>query len=172
MKSVNKTRYAILGVLLEGSFSGYEIKSLMGRSTSYFWRESDSTIYPMLKVLAKEGKVRSKTAYVGKKRKEIFSITKAGRKEFKDWLAQPTGSDIPRNEFLLKFFFITEQKEIVRLFKERLEKIEKIYEEFKKIEERLENLPDFPKKAVRLQALRYGMAHVALEINWLKEGIR
>ena len=72
MKVINKTRYAILGVLLSGPTSGYEIKSLMGRSTVYFWRESDSTIYPMLKVFAKEGKVLSKTAYVGKKKKEVF----------------------------------------------------------------------------------------------------
>ncbi len=86
MKLVNKTRYAILGVLLEGPTTGYEIKSLMGRSTVYFWRESDSTIYPMLKVLAKEGKVRSKVVYVGKKKKEAFSITETGRAEFKAWL--------------------------------------------------------------------------------------
>jgi PadR family transcriptional regulator AphA len=172
MRLVNKTRYAILGVLLEGSFTGYEIKSHMARSTAYFWRESDSTIYPMLKVLAREGKVRSEIAYVGKKRKEVFSITKAGQTEFKDWLASPTGSETLRNEFLLKFFFVTDQEEIVRLFRERLEKIEKINEEFKKIEERLESLPDFPRKDVRLRALRYGMAQVALEINWLKEGIR
>lgn len=53
MKVVNKTKYAILGMLLNGPSSGYEIKSLMSRSTVYFWRESDSTIYPMLKMLAK-----------------------------------------------------------------------------------------------------------------------
>ncbi len=126
----------------------------------------------MLKVLAKEGKVRSEIAYAGKKRKEVFSITEAGRTEFKDWLASPTGSETQRNEFLLKFFFVTDQEEIARLFRERLEKIEKINEEFKKIEERIEGLPDFPRKNVRLRALRYGMAQVALEINWLKEGIQ
>jgi len=172
MRLVNKTRYAILGMLLDEPYTGYEIKSLMGRSTSYFWRESDSTIYPMLKILAKEGKVRSEITYVGKKRKEIFSITEAGRTEFKNWLASPTGSETQRNEFLLKFFFVTDQKEILRLFRERLGKIEITYEKFKKIEERLENLPDFPRKSIRLRALRYGMAQIALEINWLKEGIR
>ena len=72
MRLVNKTRYAILGVLLEGPATGYEIKSLMGRSTAYFWRESDSTIYPMLKILAEEGKVLSEIIYVGKKKKEVF----------------------------------------------------------------------------------------------------
>src|ERR1700733_4919258 len=104
MRFVNKTRYAILGVLLEEPATGYEIKSLMGRSTVYFWRESDSTIYPMLKVLAREGKVLSEIAYVGKKKKEVFSITEAGQEEFRAWLKAPTSEETPRNEFLLKLF--------------------------------------------------------------------
>ena len=169
MRLVNKTRYAILGVLLEGPSTGYEIKSLMSRSTVYFWRESDSTIYPMLKVLAKEGKVKSKIVYVGKKKKEVFSITKMGRAEFAAWLEGLTGSETPRNEFLLKLFFVTNREEMIRLFQERLEKVEKIYEEYKKIEERLENLDDTPRKAIPLKALRYLSAQLALEIKWLKE---
>ena len=166
---MNKTRYAILGMLLDAPSTGYEMKALMGRSTVYFWRESDSTIYPMLKVLAKEKKVVSKIVYVGKKKKEVFSITEAGREEFKAWLRSPTGSETPRNEFLLKLFFVTEQKEITRLFQESLEKAGKMYAEYKKIEERLEEMPDSPRKRVRLKALRYGLAHLALEIQWLKE---
>jgi PadR family transcriptional regulator, regulatory protein AphA len=171
MSSINKTRYAILGMLLDGPCTGYEIKSQMGRSTAYFWRESDSTIYPMLKLLAEEGKALSKIVYVGKKKKEVFSITEAGRTEFKVWLENPTGSEIPRNEFLLKLFFVTDQKEMLLLFQERLEKIEKIYDEYKKIEERLESLSDSSRKAIRLKALKYGIAHLEFEIQWLKEGI-
>ena len=172
MKLVNKTRYAILGMLLDGPCSGYEIKSLMGRSTIYFWRESDSTIYPMLKVLAKEGKIISEIAYVGKKKKEVFSITEAGKEEFNVWLKSETGSETARNEFLLKLFFITDPTDMLRLFEERLQKIEKTYDEYKKIEERLEGLPDFSRKAVRLKALRYGMSHLALDIQWLKTEIK
>ena len=167
MKLVNKTRYAILGMLFEGPTTGYEIKSLMGRSTVYFWRESDSTIYPMLKVLAKEGKVLPETVYVGKKKKEVFSVTEAGREEFKAWLESPTGSETPRNEFLLKLFFVTDRKEMIRLFQERLEKTEGIYEEYKKIEERLEGIADSPRKMIRLKALRYGIALLESEIQWL-----
>lgn len=171
MRLVNKTRYAILGMLLDGSSTGYEIKSLMKRSTVYFWRESDSTIYPMLKVLATEGKVQSTIAYVGKKKKEIYSITESGRMEFKAWFESPTGSEIPRNEFLLKLFFVTERDEMIRLFQERLERVEKMYHEYKKIEKRLENLVASPQQATRLKALRYGTNHIALEIEWLKESI-
>src|SRR5271169_4480808 len=171
MKLVNKTRYAILGMLLEGPSTGYEIKSLMGRSTAYFWRESDSTIYPMLKVLAKEGKVLSEIAYVGKKKKEVFSITESGRAELKAWLDRPTGSETPRNEFLLKLFFVTHPEEMVRLFRERLEKAKKTYEEYRKIEERLETLGNYPRQAIRLKSLRYGIAQLKLEIKWLQQGI-
>ncbi len=167
MRLVNKTRYAILGVLLEGPTTGYEIKSLMGRSTVYFWRESDSTIYPMLKVLAKEGKVLSEIVYVGKKKKEVFSITEMGRMEFKAWFESPTGEETPRNEFLLKLFFVTDRNEMIRLFQERLEKVEKIHEEYKQIEERLEGINDSPLKMIRLKALRYGIAHLESEIKWL-----
>lgn len=169
MRTINKTRYAILGVLLDGPTTGYEIKSLMARSTIYFWRESDSTIYPMLKLLAKEGKVLSQIVSVGKKKKEVFSITETGRKEFKAWLESPTGSETPRNEFLLKLFFITDRKEATRLFRERLEKTEKIHEAYKQIEERLESLADSPRKAIRLKALRYGIALLESEIQWLKD---
>ena len=167
MKLINKTRYAILGILLDGPSTGYEIKSLMRRSTVYFWRESDSTIYPMLRVLAEEGKALSEIVYVGKKKKEVFSITETGRMEFKTWLESPTGEETPRNEFLLKLFFVTDRNEMIRLFQERLEKIEKICEEYKKIEERLEDIADSPRKTIRLKALRYGIALLESEIKWL-----
>jgi DNA-binding PadR family transcriptional regulator len=125
----------------------------------------------MLKVLAKEGKVLSKIVHVGKKKKEVFSITKTGRAEFKAWLSGPTGAETPRNEFLLKLFFVTNQEEMVRLFQERLEKAKQTYEEYRKIESRLESLGDYPLKAIRLKSLRYGITQLTLEMTWLKEGI-
>lgn len=169
MKSSNKTRYAILGILSEKPSTGYEIKSLMGRSTVYFWRESDSTIYPMLRILAEEGKTLSEVVYVGKKKKEVFSITELGKSEFKAWLKSPTSEETPRNEFLLKLFFATERNEMIRLFQERLEKVEKIHEEYKQIEKRLESIDDSPHKAFRLKALRYGITQLQSEIKWLSE---
>jgi PadR family transcriptional regulator, regulatory protein AphA len=168
MKSSNKTRYAILGMLIDGPSTGYEIKSLMGRSTVYFWRESDSTIYPMLRVLAKEGKALSEVVYVGKKKKEIFSITETGRIEFETWFESPTSEETPRNEFLLKLFFSRDQKEMMRLFQERLERVEKRHNEYKQTEERLEGISDAPLKEIRLKALRYGLFLLESEMKWLK----
>ena len=171
MRTTNKTRYAILGMLLENPRTGYEIKTFMGKSTTYFWRESDSTIYPMLRVLAKEGKVISETSYVGKKKKDIFSITDTGRAEFDAWMKSPTGSEIPRNEFLLKLFFTIDQNEVIRLFQERLEKVMETRVAYKKIEKRLEALDASPRQVIRLKALRYGMTQLAIEIKWLNKEI-
>lgn len=123
----------------------------------------------MLKVLAKEGKVLSEVAYVGKKKKEVFSITEAGQEEFRVWIEAPTSEETPRNEFLLKLFFVTNQKEMVRLFQERLEKVGKMHEEYKKIEERLKGIADSPRKMVRLKALKYGMTLLESEIQWLND---
>lgn len=125
----------------------------------------------MLKILAEEGKVESKLEYVGKKKKEIFSITEIGIQEFKAWLQSPTNDETPRNEFLLKLFFVTNEKEMMVLIKERLGKAEKIYEEFKQIEKRLEESNKSPWQAIRLKALRYGIIQINAEIEWLKEEI-
>lgn len=170
MRTINKTRYAVLGMLMDGPRSGYEIKSLMERSTAYFWQESDSTIYPMLKRLETEGKVLAEAEFVGKRKRVVFSITDLGREEVKEWLESPTGSETRRNEFLLKLFFVTESKELKLLLRERSEKVTKALEEYRAIEKRLEGLDDSPRKRIRLQALRYGIAQLALETKWLNEG--
>jgi len=55
MAKPNKTRYAVLGMLSMQPSSGYEIKKMMEQSTDHFWREGDSSIYPILKQLLEEG---------------------------------------------------------------------------------------------------------------------
>jgi len=172
MKLINKTRFAILGVLLESPSTGYDIKSLMHRSTSYFWRESDATIYPMLKLLEQEGKISADISYIGKKMKRIYSITKKGEKEFDVWLSNPTGTEIPRNEFLLKLFFATNKSEANRLMKERLKKVEELSSELKVVEKRLEGLGNSTRVQIRLSALKYGLSLLTAERKWLKGEVR
>jgi hypothetical protein len=60
---------------------------------------------------------------------------------------------------------------MARLFQERLEKVEGIYEEYKRIEKRLEGIADSSQKSIRLKALRYGIALLESEIQWLTNEI-
>ena len=55
MAKSHKSRYAILGILaIAPGSSGYDIRSLMKDSTEFFWRETFSSIYPVLDELEKE----------------------------------------------------------------------------------------------------------------------
>lgn len=170
MAKEKKTRFVILGFLLNDSMSGYEIGEMIEQSTNNFWKESDASIYPTLKLLAKEGLVSSETAQVGKRKKEIFTITPAGRAAFLEWFKKPPELDWHREEFLLKFFFTDEttEKYMQQHCRERLEKLKQQHETYKVIEGFLKE--QLPQRAFWLKTLQVGIAHLELDISLLEEG--
>lgn len=167
MVKEKKTKFVILGFLLDGSLSGYEIGELIKQSTNNFWQESDASIYPTLKLLAKEGLVSSKAVYVGKRRKEIFTITDLGRKAFLEWFKRPPDQDLHREEFLLKLFFADEttEEQMQRHCDEKLRELKKLQEKYKEIEEFLKT--QLPQKVYWLKTLKIGLAHLELDIRLL-----
>ena len=127
---------------------------MIKQSTNNFWQESDASIYPTLKLLAKEGLVSSETAFVGKRKKEIFSITKAGRKAFDEWFKRPPDQDLHREEFLLKLFFTTEstKEQMQQHFDKRLLELKEQHKSYKEIEDFLKR--ELPEKAYWLKTLK------------------
>jgi PadR family transcriptional regulator, regulatory protein AphA len=103
----NRTAYVILGILsIDPNKSGYDIRKAVEGSVGYFWGESYGQIYPTLKRLAAEGLIiPSGLPSATRKRRQVYSLTDAGRACLRDWLAVPFQNDPPRNEFLLKLFF-------------------------------------------------------------------
>ncbi|MDE1177746.1 MAG: PadR family transcriptional regulator [Edaphobacter sp.] len=101
------TANALLGLLTLGDMSGYDMRSLIDRSIGHFWTESYGQIYPSLKWLSSEGFVEKKTERKkGRPDRNVFTLTPAGRKRLKQWLAvPPVVPEIPRSELLLKLFF-------------------------------------------------------------------
>lgn len=176
MKKGNKSRFAILGILLEKPRSGYEILQFMKESTTHFWQESDASIYPMLKILEKEGKVVSQRESTGKRERTIFQITDDGKKEFLAWMALPPEKENRRSELLLKLFFggNTTSKEILKTLYARIQKIQETKETFKQIETAaLSSVSEkYPHKRFWKMALRYGTLHSEAEITWLTECIK
>lgn len=106
MAKINKTRFALLGFLSMGPNSGYDIKKYMERTTSHFWREGDSSIYPILKQLLKEEMVTcALTNTESDKPKKVYTITNAGQQELEQWLLETPEIPHSRNEMMLKVFF-------------------------------------------------------------------
>lgn len=105
MSKVNKSQFAILGILGLGPRSGYDIKKMTDLSTRHFWSENYGNLYPTLKRLEQEGLVTvERRAGDGKPDRKVYTVTDAGREVLRDWLEAPTEAAPPRNELLLKLF--------------------------------------------------------------------
>lgn len=169
MPKEKKTKYVLLGFLLTGPLSGYELGALIRESTNHFWQESDASIYPTLKILAGEGLVTSENAFVGKRRKEIFTITDQGKELFYEWFKKTPEPDIHREEFLLKLFFTDEktEEEMQRHREEKLVQMKRSLKLFKETEEMLER--ELPHKTYWLETLQIGLAHLQLDIALLQK---
>jgi DNA-binding PadR family transcriptional regulator len=102
---LSPTAYVILGMLRTTPKSGYEIKALVDKSTRFFWAASYGQIYPELRRLAKAGLIEGTDAPRDGRRRTVYKITAAGRKELRTWLREPPTVYEMRDEGLLKLFF-------------------------------------------------------------------
>ena len=106
MARVNQSQFAVLGLLSFEPMSGYDLKQLSAWSVGHFWREGYGQIYPTLQQLEKQRLVTKKTQrQKGKPDRNVYSLTPSGHERLKQWLPQPAGPEVPRNELLLKLFF-------------------------------------------------------------------
>jgi DNA-binding PadR family transcriptional regulator len=106
MAKVNRTKYAILGMLSLEPMSGYDMKKRFDNSVAHFWNENYGHIYPVLKRLENEKLVTKKTETTeGKPTRNIYSITEKGKQDLSEWLLLPAERPTLRIELLLKLFF-------------------------------------------------------------------
>lgn len=102
----SRTIFAVLGFLASGPKTGYDIRSAISRSTSFFWNESFGQIYPILTKLTALGWAELIPArQPGRRGRQSYAITPAGSSALREWLKSPAQSEIVRNEMLLKLFF-------------------------------------------------------------------
>jgi DNA-binding PadR family transcriptional regulator len=102
---LSPTAYVILGMVRTTPKSGYEIKAMVDRSTRFFWAASYGQIYPELRQLAKAGLIEGSDASRDGRKRTVYRITVAGRKELRTWLREPPTTFETRDEGLLKLFF-------------------------------------------------------------------
>jgi DNA-binding PadR family transcriptional regulator len=100
------TDFTILGFLMYGPKSGYDIKRFMGMSTSHFYQASFGSIYPSLERMEKEGYVAATREDDSGRLRKPYEILPEGRAAFLEWLASPL--DISRGPSLLlaRLFFL------------------------------------------------------------------
>ena len=178
MPKINKTKYALLGLLSLGPMSGYDIKKFTDFSISYFWKENFGHIYPVLKRMEEDGLVTKKVEKTeGKPNRNVYSITDLGRDELSEWLEVSPEEHSIRNELLLKIFFgaLTSKETIIDMIRDEKERHEKRRLAFDSIEERIITQKGDKFEGDRpfwLITLRYGkkMSHAVTE--WCDEAIK
>ncbi len=103
---LNSTSYVILGLLsVQPNLSGYDMRKAVQETIGYFWGESYGQIYPALQKLEREKLIARSASGSGRKGRQEYVLTEAGREQLRTWLAAPFYNEPPRNEFLLKLFF-------------------------------------------------------------------
>ena len=102
---LSPTAYVILGMLGWRPMSGYEVKSIVDRSTRFFWAASYGQIYPELRHLVAAGLIEGKASPQGGRKRNVYMLTQAGRKQLRAWLGTNPEVYELRDEALLKLFF-------------------------------------------------------------------
>jgi DNA-binding PadR family transcriptional regulator len=77
---------ALAEIARRGSATCYEVGSAFSGSPSEYWSGSAGAVYPMVRRLAKNGYVEARANTTGRRQKQDYSITAAGRAALENWL--------------------------------------------------------------------------------------
>jgi PadR family transcriptional regulator, regulatory protein AphA len=99
------TSYAILGLLIDATWSTYALAKQMRRTLHHIWPRAESNIYAEPKRLAALGLAKAETDMVGNRPRTLYTITAKGRRAFERWLDTPSAPSRFESETLLKVLF-------------------------------------------------------------------
>jgi len=175
MPKINKTKYAILGVLSMAPGSGYDIKKFCDFSISHFWNENYGHIYPVLKQLEIDGLVSRTTEHnEGKPDRNVYFINEKGEEELKNWLLLQVDDEPPRIEILLKLFFsmdIPVENTIEKILQRKKTHQELLgkYQEAEIFLQSEQGYKDNPGLPLWISTINYGKHHAKANIDWCEE---
>jgi DNA-binding PadR family transcriptional regulator len=170
MERLSPTARVILGMLAVEPKSGYDIKTVVDKSTRFFWAASYGQIYPELKRLAERGLIEPESEAEGGRRRTSYRITAAGREAFTTWVREPGVSYELRDEGLLKLFFagVLEREDAIAVLEEIRANAVAKREALRGIEDLATSAERFGPRAV----LHYGLGLSEFTIEWCDEHLK
>ena len=157
----------VLGLLATRPLSGYDIKTIVDRSTRFFWAASYGQIYPELKRLEREGLIKGEDASNGARGRRLYNLTPAGREALRAWLLGTTTTVELRDESLLRLFFADAlpREEALLLLEGR----RRGHEEYLEILRAIQALPGGPDPTYVDLVLRWGIDFNEWGARWCQE---
>lgn len=168
---MSTTEAALLGLLARGERSGYDLSKAVRAGVGYIWAPARSQIYAVLPRLVRSGyATRRAQAQEQRPDKQLYRITKEGRRAFEGWL-ESSESDGTGDRFLLKVFFGRDMRPetLSALVREARRQARAKLAEYRGIEERIsDDEADF----FGYLTLRLGLANQQAFIRWAEETLR
>lgn len=167
-------QYAILGLLSWKPSSGYQLKKVFEDSPYLYWSGNNNQIYKSLLLLQKDGLITFETIHQdGAPSKKIYSVTKKGMAELKNWITETSAVPEFKKPFLIQLAWadMLSKDELSQL----LEKYEKDIEEQLIIQKEMyDRERDWPNRSSR-ETFLWNMISVNLmstfqsELTWVRK---
>jgi PadR family transcriptional regulator, regulatory protein AphA len=163
VRALTTTEGVVLGLLSEGTRSGYDLLKRAEQSVGHMWAPAKSQLYAVLPRLVGDGlATRKKVPGDGRPDKHVYRLTAAGRRTVRSWLEHAPARTW--DELLLKVFFakLVPRKSLLRHLESHRELQRAVLAEYESIS------PATPHGAL---TLRYGLALVPLRIAWIDDAL-
>ena len=167
---MNAVTPVLLGLLASKPLSGYDIKTIVDRSTRFFWAASYGQIYPELKRLEEEGLVEGEDRPNGGRSRRVYKLTPAGREALVEWLFGSTVTVELRDESLLRLFFADAlpREDALRLLEGR----KYGHEQYLEVLREIQALPGGPDPTFVDLVLRWGIDFNEWGAKWCEEQLQ
>jgi PadR family transcriptional regulator, regulatory protein AphA len=161
---LSTTSYVVLGMIgLRGPSTPYDLKRGIGHSVGYFWPFPHAQLYAEPERLEQMGLLVLQSEDTGRRRK-VYSLTDAGRRALREWLASPTNEHFQMRDIAeLKLFFseLGDPGNVARLAREQVRQHEERIAVYEQMQDRFGEIPAVAKRMVTLR-LGLEMEHAAL----------
>ena len=171
--------HGILGFLLYGNMSGYDLAKIFDSSVKFFWYARANHIYLELTKLEKKSYV--KCEYIvqrDKPNKKLYHITDEGKNEFLRWIST-NNDDIEKNKnaFLMRVFFSgsTTVEQSIDMFNKFIDDCTQYIDSMDKVPS---SINEYSKFVNPMQSLYwkftsdYGLRLMKMNISWAKDCIK
>lgn len=152
---MNTLSYGLLALLSANSLSGYELT----QNIKPLWRAGHSQIYPLLMNMEQQGYITFELIQqTDKPDKKVYSITKAGLEQLRQWVEIPAEPPVLRDELHFKLYslWLSQPEEAKELLRKRAEFYKSELERYKVLLQANEELCDERGETRELQATTFG----------------
>jgi PadR family transcriptional regulator AphA len=165
-RAISTNDAALLGLLMDGVSSGYDLNKRIHRSVGFFWTPAKSHVYGTLARLVDAGLATVRAVpQETRPDKQLYRISPAGRRAFLDWLANaPLEPARFKNPFLLKIFFgrHLERERLIAHIEEGRAEVQEELSQLQAIEKTLDPDRDFH----GWLTLTYGLERDRATVRW------